>query len=131
MRPENHYERPTDYYYTDTHEWVAVCEGVAVVGITDYAVKELTDIVFVDLPEPGDSVQKGDSLGEIESVKTVAELYAPVSGKIVEVNRELPEHLEWLVESPYEKGWMVKIEMTNSEELKELLSKEDYDRIAV
>ena len=118
---------PKDYLYTESHEWVSVQEKIAIVGITDFAIQELTDLVFVELPPAGTEIAKGESFGEVESVKTVAELYAPVSGKIIESNTELAENLDWLSESPYEKGWMVKIEMSHPQELDTLLSWEAYE----
>ena len=97
--------------YTDAHEWLKVQGDTAKVGITDHAQSELTDIVFVELPEIGKEVEKGDELCVVESVKSVSELYAPVSGKIVNVNRLLEESPETINGSPYDEGWLVEIEL--------------------
>ncbi len=114
-------------YYTKTHEWAQVLEdGTVLVGITDYAQKELGDLAYVELPEVGKEVNKGDVLCEVESVKAVSEVYAPVGGKVVEVNGELEDSPELLNEDPYE-HWIAKIEPTNlEEELKELMDAEAY-----
>ncbi|RME83791.1 MAG: glycine cleavage system protein GcvH [Planctomycetota bacterium] len=121
--------RPDNYRYTESHEWVCVEGDTALVGITDFAVQELTDLIFVDLPAPGTKVKKGEPFGEIESVKTVAELYAPVSGEIIEVHSELAENIEILSESPFEKGWMIKIKLDDPSEIEALLTKEAYDEL--
>ncbi len=124
--------RPEDLKYTSTHEWVRI-DGdgdggnIVTVGITDYAVEQLSDLAFVDLPESGASVTRGASFGEIESTKTVAELMAPVSGEIVEVNTEIVENLELLSLTPFEAGWLVKIRAADPEEFSSLLGEEQYD----
>lgn len=120
--------RPENYKYTETHEWVYIEKDIAVVGITDFAVQELTDLIFIELPAPGTKIKKGESFGEIESVKTVAELYSPVSGEIIEVHTELPENMDLLSESPFEKGWLIKVKMDNPSELENLLTKEQYEQ---
>ncbi|WP_456367731.1 glycine cleavage system protein GcvH [Thermococcus sp.] len=114
-------------YYTKDHEWVQVLDdGNVLVGITDYAQKELGDLAYVELPEVGKEVSRGDVLCEVESVKAVSEVYAPVSGKVVEVNEELEDSPELLNEDPYE-NWIAKIEPYNlKEELKELMDAESY-----
>jgi len=117
---------PEDSLYTESHEWVRVEGNRAIMGITDYAQGQLKDIVFVEMPEIGSSFKKGDSFGVIESVKTVADLYAPVTGKIVETNAALKDHPQFVNEDPYGKGWMVKMEIENQEELKGLLSVQSY-----
>ncbi|WP_020155150.1 glycine cleavage system protein GcvH [Caldibacillus debilis] len=119
-------ETPKDFLYTKEHEWVKVEEGRIRVGITDFAQSELGDIVFVELPEAGTEVKAGEPFGSVESVKTVSELYAPVSGKVVEVNEELGDHPEFVNESPYEKAWMIVVEPTDPDELKKLLSADEY-----
>lgn len=119
-------ETPKNLKYTEEHEWVRVEGNEAWVGITDYAQSELGDIVFVELPEPGTEVRQGSPFGTIEAVKTVSDLYAPVSGKVVEVNADLADGPEQVNESPYEDGWMVKIEMTDPSELGTLMDAEAY-----
>jgi glycine cleavage system H protein len=120
-------ERPADLKYLSSHEWVRLKDDVAIVGITDFAIEQLGDLVFVDLPAAGTSVQKGSSFGEIESTKTVSELLAPVSGEIVEVNTAVVEQLERLADSPYDEGWMVKIRPSDATELDDLLSLAEYE----
>lgn len=123
--------RPKEYKYTDSHEWVKVEGNVATIGITDFAVKQLTDLVFVELPPAGEEVEVGEPFGEVESVKAVEELISPINGKVIEVNDELPENLDLLGESPFEKGWMVKVEMSDTAPLDDLMSLEEYNKIAV
>jgi len=120
---------PTDRRYTREHEWVRVDDGVGTVGITDYAQDELGDIVYVEMPAPGTSVKQSEKLGEIESVKAVSDLYAPVSGEVVEVNQEMNDHPELLNESPYEKGWLVRLRLADAAELEALLTAEQYDAL--
>jgi glycine cleavage system H protein len=119
-------EFPNQLRYTEEHEWVEIQGKVVVVGITDYAQSELGDIVFVELPEAGIEVEAGKSFGTIEAVKTVSELYSPVTGKIVEVNTELADEPERVNRSPYADGWMVKIEFTDDAQLEGLLDAEGY-----
>ena len=117
---------PEDLLYTESHEWVRSESGRATVGITDFAQAELKDIVYVEMPEIGSKFKKGDSLGVVESVKTVADLYSPVSGKVVETNTELKNHPQYVNEDPYGKGWIVKMELDDKEELKSLLTAKAY-----
>ncbi|AZU63850.1 glycine cleavage system protein GcvH [Neobacillus mesonae] len=120
---------PKELRYSEEHEWVKV-EGEKVrVGITHFAQSELGDIVFVELPEVGDEVTLNEPFGSVESVKTVSELYAPVSGKVVEVNEDLNDSPEFVNESPYEKAWMIVVELSNSSELDELMTAEQYDQM--
>lgn len=116
--------------YTRQHEWARHEEGENTVtaGITDYAQDKLGKIVFVELPQAGDTLSAGDSMAVIESVKAVADVYAPVSGTITSVNEELEEKPELLNEDPYQEGWIIKIEMENSAELEGLMSKEEYEK---
>jgi len=104
--------RPNDCKFLKSHEWCKIENGVATIGITDYAVSHLSDLVFLDLPKQGASVTVGESFGEIESVKAVSSLYSPVSGEVIAVNKELPDHLEWLGEGPFTKAWMLKVKVT-------------------
>jgi len=120
-------EFPEDLKYSKEHEWVLVEGGVATVGITDYAQDQLGDIVFVELPAVGDKVSKEDAFGVVESVKAVSDIYAPVSGKVVEVNDDLPENPEMLNEDPYGDGWIIKIEMNDHEELQDLMTAAEYE----
>ncbi|GIN89040.1 glycine cleavage system H protein [Siminovitchia terrae] len=117
---------PAELRYSEEHEWVKE-EGEKVrIGITDFAQSELGDIVFVELPEVGDEVTADEPFGSVESVKTVSELYAPISGKVVEVNEDLEDSPEFVNESPYEKAWMIIVEPSDSSELDNLMSAEDY-----
>lgn len=118
---------PKDYLYTEEHEWVKQeTEGVRV-GITDFAQDQLGDIVFVELPEVGATIEQGDSIGSIESVKTVSDFYAPVSGKIVEVNEALEDAPEMINSDPYNEGWILKIEELEESHLDELLNSDAYE----
>ena len=118
-----------DLKYTETHEWIKIRENIAVVGITDHAQSELTDIVYVELPEEGKEVKKGDELCVVESVKSVSEIYAPVSGRIVKVNKELEDTPEIINKSPYDDGWLVEIEIKDKSEFDTLLDAEGYKKI--
>ncbi len=116
---------PEDYLYTEEHEWVHIEDGIATIGISEYAAGELGDIVYVELPDIDAEVQQTDSIGTIEAVKTVAELFSPISGKVVEINESLVDDPEIINRSPYEDGWFVKIEMNDEGELDNLL---DYGK---
>jgi glycine cleavage system H protein len=120
-------EFPEDYKYSKEHEWVLVEGHVATIGITDFAQDQLGDIVFVELPAVGDKVSKEDAFGVVESVKAVSDIYAPVSGKVLEVNDDLPENPEMLNEDPYGDGWIIKIEMSDPDELNDLMSAAEYE----
>ncbi|PLS02638.1 glycine cleavage system protein GcvH [Neobacillus cucumis] len=118
---------PKELRYSEEHEWVKV-EGEKVrVGITDFAQHELGDIVFVELPEVGAEISADEAFGSVESVKTVSELYAPVSGKVVEVNEDLSDSPEFVNDSPYEKAWMIVIEPTDLSEVDKLMTAEQYE----
>ncbi len=104
---------PADMKYTKNHEFVqALGDGTAVIGISSYASEALGDVVFVDLPEVGESFEAGDEFGTVESVKTVSECYMPTAGEVIEVNGELEAHPEFVNEDPYAKGWMIKVKLT-------------------
>ena len=118
---------PNDLLYTSDHEWVSVEGNVATVGITDFAQSELGDIVFVEFPELNSTVEKGQSTGSIEAVKTVADLYMPISGTVIAVNKNLDNNPEAVNDTPYGDGWMVKIEITNQDEIGDLLTATAYD----
>lgn len=117
---------PANCKYSEEHEWVKAEGGQATIGITDFAQNELGDIVFVELPKVGDRLAFGEPFGSVESVKTVSELYAPVSGKVVKVNDALNDAPERINESPYEDGWMVVVELSDAGELDKLWSAEKY-----
>jgi len=123
------YEFPDDLKYMKTHEWVRIEGDMATIGITDYAQHQLGDIVYVELPEIGRTLEKESSAGEIESVKAVGEILMPLSGEIVEINTIIIESPESINSSPYGNGWMMKIKVSNSSEINELLSVEDYKKI--
>jgi len=118
-----------DLKYTDTHEWLKLDDNIARVGITDHAQSELTDIVFVELPEVGKVVKKGEELCVVESVKSVSEIYSPVSGKIVKVNSELEEAPEEVNGSPYDEGWLVELEIDDESETDTLLDADSYKKL--
>ncbi len=120
---------PTQYVYSKEHVWVKEENGQFRLGITQFAQSELGDIVFVELPEVGETIQTGDPFGSLESVKTVSELYAPISGKVVEVNEELDDSPEYVNESPYEQAWMIIVEPTDRTEVESLMSATDYDKM--
>lgn len=120
---------PTELRYSKEHEWVKTENGTARIGITQFAQEELGDIVFVELPQVGDELVKNEPFGSVESVKTVSELYAPVSGKVVEVNNGLEDSPELVNESPYEQAWMVIVELSDEAELKELMDSDAYNEM--
>ncbi len=117
---------PNDLLYSKEHEWIRREGSDVRIGITDFAQSELGDIVFVELPEVGDTIEINEPFGSVESVKTVSELYAPISGTVVEVNEDLEDNPEYVNESPYEQAWMVVIEPSDDAELDDLLSSEAY-----
>ena len=120
---------PEDIQYTEEHEWILVEDDIAIVGITDYAQGELGDVVFVELPQAGDLVQQLEPFGTIEAVKTVADLFAPLSGEVVEVNTLLEDSPHLINEDPYGEGWIIKIKMSDQVELENLLTAEDYSNL--
>ncbi|MET3576374.1 glycine cleavage system protein GcvH [Bhargavaea ullalensis] len=120
---------PKDLRYSEEHEWVKTEDGKARIGITHFAQSELGDIVFVELPEVGDEIQSDEPFGSVESVKTVSELYAPISGKVVEVNGELEDNPEFVNESPYEKAWMIVVEPSDASQVDSLMTAEQYDEM--
>ena len=115
--------------YATTHEWVLKKDGVIRIGITDYAQDSLTDIVYAELPEVGNYYKKGDVIATLESVKSVAEIYAPASGKVVAVNEKVEEEPGIINESPYDDGWLVEMEIENEEELDDLMDAEQYEEL--
>jgi len=118
---------PDDLKYTKEHEWVRVKGSVATVGITDWAQDQLGEIVFVELPEEGEEIEKDDTFGVVESTKSVNDLYVPMSGSVVEVNDPILDSPEIINEDCYGEGWLIRIEVSNKEELGELMSAEQYE----
>ncbi len=117
---------PTDLLYTKEDEWIRVEGGEGVVGVTDYAQDALSDIVYVELPEEGDSFGTGETFGVVESVKAAADLYMPVSGEILAVNEDLPDVPETINSDPYGNGWMIKIKISDPSELEDLMDPAAY-----
>jgi len=115
--------------YAEAHEWLKIQGDTAIIGITDHAQAELTDIVFVELPEIGKEVKKGEELCVVESVKSVSEIYSPISGKVVNVNKKLDDSPETINESPYDDGWLVELEIKNKSEIDSLLDAESYKKM--
>ncbi|QSR87565.1 glycine cleavage system protein GcvH [Candidatus Methylacidiphilum infernorum] len=120
---------PSDRLYTDTHEWVNVCGDVATVGITEHAQRELSDIVYIELPKIGERFNQKAVVGVVESVKAASDLYAPVSGEIVAVNTQLVEQPSLINSNPYGEGWIFKMKMTNPDELSSLKDAEAYQEL--
>jgi glycine cleavage system H protein len=118
---------PSDRVYSKEHEWVLVDGDIATVGISHFAQDQLGEVVYVDLPSAGDALTAGDSFGEIESVKSVSELFAPISGEIVEINSSLDDSPETVNSDPHGAGWMVKVRVDSDSDLSSLLSADDYD----
>ncbi len=121
----------TDRYYTKDHEWALVKGNKAWIGITDYAQKELGDVVYVDLPQVGESYESGDTIANVESVKSVSPIYSPLSGTVVEVNETLSDEPHLMNESPYEDGWLAVIELSDPMEVEDLMPAEDYAQLLV
>ena len=117
---------PEDLKYSEEHEWLRMEGGTAVIGITHFAQDSLGDVVFVELPEVGSDVGQFEKMGEIESVKAVSDLYCPVGGKVVEVNESLNDSPELVNDSPYEEGWMIKVEVSDGSEIDRLMSASEY-----
>jgi len=118
---------PSDRVYSNEHEWVVVDGDTALIGISSFAQDQLGEVVYVDLPAAGDSVSAGDTFGEIESVKSVSELFAPVTGEILEVNDTLNDSPETVNQDPHGEGWMIKVRMEDASEVDGLMSAEEYD----
>jgi len=120
---------PENLKYTSQHEWILVSNSTGTIGITDYAQSELGDVVFIEFPPVGKRVRKGESCATIEAVKTVADLYSPVSGEVIEVNEKLKTVPELVNKDPYGEGWMVKLRVNDPTELGDLLSATDYKKL--
>ena len=112
--------------YTKTHEWVGIDGEIATIGPSDFAVKELNDIVFIEFAEKGKKIKRGSPFGTIESVKAAFDLNSPVSGEVIEVNSALSDNLNLLKDEPYEKGWLIKVKIENPDELKDLMNFKEY-----
>lgn len=120
---------PADLKYTKDHEWVKIEKNTAIIGITDYAQIELGDIVFVDVDTVDEDLSAGDVFGSVEAVKTVSDLFLPMTGKIIEFNSDLENEPELLNSDPYGKGWIIKVELADAGEQSELLSAEEYENV--
>lgn len=119
---------PEDYYYSEEHEWVKIKDNTAIIGITDFAQKQLGDVVYVEVPEVGVKLKFHQSLGVIESVKAVSDIYSPLSGEVLQVNEDLNDNPEIINEDPHEKGWIIKLKVEDKSELEKLMSVSDYER---
>jgi len=116
----------SDFKFTKSHEWVRVEGDAATVGITDYAQSQLGDIVFIELPKPGDGIKKASRFGTIESTKAASELYAPISGEVTQINNDLVNNPQWINESAFDKGWIAKVKLEDLAELDSLLDESTY-----
>jgi glycine cleavage system H protein len=120
---------PADLKYTSDHEWVKVEGDVVVVGVTDFAQGELGDVVFVEIETEGETLDKGETFGTVEAVKTVSDLFMPIGGEVAQFNEELADEPELVNKDPYGKGWMIKINVADTAELDALMSAEDYQKM--
>jgi len=120
---------PQDLKYSKEHEWIRVEGNRGTIGITHYAQESLGDVVYVELPEVGDEVKAGETFGTVESVKSVSDLYAPVSGKVVDVNDAVQDHPDLINKEPYGDGWMIVVEMSDPAELDQLMDASDYEKM--
>ena len=118
---------PQEFLYTKEHEWIRLDEQIGTIGITDYAQKELGDIVYVELPKPGEHVAAGESFGTIESVKAVSEIYAPVSGEVTAVNTKLQNSPEMLNSDPHGEGWLIQLRLSDRSEIEKLMTTDEYE----
>lgn len=120
---------PEELKYTEDHEWIKVEDGIVTVGVTDYAQDQLGDIVYVEIETLDESLNQGDEFGTVEAVKTVSELFMPVSGEIIELNEALEDTPDLVNQSPYDEGWMIKIKISNPKELKDLMDVDAYKNL--
>ena len=120
---------PGELKYSEQHEWLSLDGDVGTIGVTDYAQSQLGDIVFVELPQVGDVLEKGQSFGTIEAVKTVEELYTPIAGEVLEINDTLEDDAEQVNSDPYSDGWMIKVRLSDTANLDTMLSAEDYEEL--
>jgi glycine cleavage system H protein len=123
---EKEMDFPNELRYTTEHEWIRDEGGAATIGVTDYAQERLGDVVFVEMPETGTGIRKGEAFGVIESVKAASDVFCPVSGEVVEINQNLEEHPEYVNQSPYGDGWIVRIKMKDPSEMDDLMNVEQY-----
>ncbi|MBC8440278.1 MAG: glycine cleavage system protein GcvH [Deltaproteobacteria bacterium] len=126
MKEINDLILPDDVKYTKSHEWAKISGDIVTIGLNDYAQDQLGEIVFVELPEAGDTFSKGDEFGSVESVKAVSEIYIPISGEIVEINEDLEDAPELVNESCYDNGWLIKVKPEDVSELNDLMDKDEY-----
>ena len=119
---------PSNLKYSEEHEWLLESNGVATIGITDFAVDSLGDIVFVELPQKGTKINQFSTFGEVESVKAASEIYTPISGEIIEINENLETEPELLNNSPYENGWLIKVKMSDPNEIEKLMDSKAYEQ---
>tara|TARA_B100000029_G_scaffold198826_1_gene197170 strand:- start:385 stop:762 length:378 start_codon:yes stop_codon:yes gene_type:complete len=120
---------PKEIKYTDDHEWAKLDDNIVTIGITDFAQSELGDIIFVEFPDLNMEVSEKDTIGTLEAVKTVADIFSPLSGKIIEINNNLESNPELINESPYDNGWILKIKISDKSQFESLLSSVDYEKI--
>jgi len=113
--------------YSKSHEWIDICDNIGIIGVSEYAQGELGEVVYIELPDCGKDIQKGNEIAVLESTKAAADVYSPVSGKIIAVNDALGEQPELINNSPEEGGWLVKLDLTHPEELEELMERENYE----
>jgi glycine cleavage system H protein len=125
------YQLPEDFYYSKDHEWAQVDENIVTIGITEYALEQLGEVVYVELPEEGAKVNQGESFGTVESVKAVSDLFAPVSGTVIEVNMLLSEDPSTLNDDAMNQGWLIRIEMDTEKELANLMRVPEYKKLIV
>lgn len=123
------YQLPEDFYYSKDHEWAQVDENIVTIGVTEFAQEQLGEVVYVELPEEGAKVNQGESFGVVESVKAASDLYAPVSGTVIEVNASLLEDPSSLNDDPMNDGWLIRIEMDSEKELANLIRVADYKKL--
>ena len=121
-------KNPIDRKYTKEHEWIKIDGDTAIIGITDFAQDQLTDVVFVELPEVGKQIEQNGNLCVVESVKSVSDIFSPISGEIVEVNKELVNSPALINNDPFEDGWIVKLKVKNEKDLDQLMTAEEYDK---
>tara|TARA_B100002052_G_C15872953_1_gene595581 strand:+ start:1263 stop:1640 length:378 start_codon:yes stop_codon:yes gene_type:complete len=120
---------PENIKYTEDHEWAKLDGDIITIGITDFAQSELGDIIFVEFPDLNIDVEPRDSIGTLEAVKTVADIYSPLKGKIIEINDQLEDNPEYINENPYDSGWIIKLKIDNIDEYKSLLSNKEYEKL--
>ena len=120
---------PENIKYTEDHEWAKLEGDILTIGITDFAQSELGDIIFVEFPDLDLDVESKDSIGTLEAVKTVADIYSPLKGKIIEINDQLEDNPEYINENPYDEGWIIKLKIENTDEYKTLLTNKDYKKL--